>query len=219
MNLVYNKEKYQYYLHKLGEVRAQPAGHEKNAQIRSQINSLLEELRDKSDIAKLNTIYSILIVPLLVVSLYLIYTSDNIYIGLIPVLLVLFYLGGVNMFMKGAIKENYNARRGQTFEEDGIAFLRSKMAYLRSALKIKVYRIRGLQYLYVIFFPIFIVSLYFAIFKEFAFKNFWTSALVAILIASLYWYFYFEKDLNRIYNIEDLTDSYKSMLDFDLESE
>ena len=220
MNLIYNKEKYQYYLHELGEIRGEPSGDEKNVQIRGQINSLLEELRDKSDIAKLNTIYSILIAPVILVLLYLYFITENVFLTFIPIILIPIYLGLVNMVMKEAIKESFNARRGQTYvEEDGVVFLRSKIDYLRSALKIKVYRIKGLQYFYVIFFPVFLVALYFLVFNQFAFGSLLFAFVAAVVLASFYWYVYFEQDLSKLYNIEDLADSYKRMIHLDHESE
>ncbi len=213
MDLIYRKAKYKEYLKKIELINDQ---HNVDTEldhtdlIKNNINEILEDLRDKSDLNELKIVYTLTLVPLIGT---LVYHSYHNGLGLsffYLVLLLTFFLY-VNTSMKGVINNNKELKWTENKNGQGEKiFLSHKITYVESAIGIKQKRVELVSQYYMLFFAPLMYYLYKVIYSSTPFGSELTSLLIAYVICIPFWYIFFSTEMNNYRSSRDLLTQYQN---------
>lgn len=212
MDLIYRKEKYARYLQKLDKLKGNHPIIEENDHvniIRESVNEILEDLRDKSDIVEIKILYAILSVPLIIV-LGILWYLNGINPALFVLITVLLYFVFAVFTMTNIIKENKSLRIKNGIDQDNDeTFLSNKISYASSAIGIKEKRNELVQIFYALFFPLLLYFSYVLILGNVPFNDMIIGLIVAYLISTPLWYYFFDREKMDIRTTRQILDNYR----------
>lgn len=212
MDLIYRKEKYERFLKKLDKLKGNNVVNEELDHVnimRDGVNDILEDLRDKSDLEEIRLIYTLLIVPLVII-LGLYCYLQSLFPALYVIIALLLFFAMASFMMKSAIKENKILGLNQGINKSSDeTFLSSKIIYASSAIGIKEKRNELVQIFYVVFFPLLIYFAFWLIFDYPPFDDAIIGLLLAYLLGSPLWYYFFDQEKMDLKKTREILDNYR----------
>ncbi len=213
MDLIYRKEKYREYLRRLNQLKEDNDYKAHINELREGINAVLNDLRDKSDIAQVHMYYAILLIPILVVLIWSGIQSREIGWPFIPLVLLVTFFVVANLLMKNVIASNIELKwKGEISENNERSFLQYKIEYLKTGLRVKTMRMTLLQTFYFVFFPFLLVFLYRLIQNTDAFGHIAWDYIIAFAMSAPAWWFFFKRDRENQDEIYDVINRFETAL-------
>ena len=160
--------------------------------LRLKLDILLQELRSSSGILQfLNIIYWALLALLIIVIIIssFVFGSAS---KIIPVFILVLFIVYKRIRIQRATKvvKNHKLEMNEAISSSNY-FLRAKIEYVMKGIQLRIERINLVRIFYLIFFPLFTFYLTELIKGQLPFNSFWTSIVLAYLIAGLPWFLYF----------------------------
>lgn len=216
MDTIYRKDKYRELIKKINSL--QGAGvisdsADKYDIIQKEVNEIIENLRNRGDQSNARIHYILLCVPLALILIghaivFKTYLIDGLFL-----LLALAAIALSHLRMNRVIKLSQESKvKPSLTDSNPKEFILMKMLFLEKAIDIKKSRLLLVSLFYMIFFPIFLVRLHSLAISSIAFDSLNMAYVVAILVASSLWYFYFNRSFELYDQIESTLNFIKSRL-------
>lgn len=186
--------------------------------VQSKANNLLDDL--KEDTATSYVTNSLLVVVIMyLISLVILYITDvnsSIIKFLIYLLVMIICLVVYRMRMNAAVRESQDlASYTKVDKEDKANYISGQLKYLSSGYNIKIVRLKSVKLVYIVVFPLLLVLLSELYQYFFGDGNIGTSIMqfvLAFIIGSGFWAFYFQNDIKEFQMDRDDVDRMVSTL-------
>ncbi len=206
MDGLFRKEKYQEYVDLIKNVKEEVSTSMFDTRVKNQTDSILEDLKDKSDVQYLNMALIFLTIPLL-----LILVGQYIQFGFTLRTIILVFLLGFFLLYRSAMKsvtvESVLKGRAMSkfeYDENNQALgLNAKLDYILSGIAVKKSRLNLTRWYYALFFPFLMVFVTEIVKGEFDTKWYVIGLILAFLTGGYFWWKYFGYDLDDLEITED----------------
>ena len=215
MDGIYREGEYRSLLAKLNALSAkgQSDSSEKLDLLQSEVNGIIELLRNRSDQSNARIHYFLLLIPLVLALMWSVWISGNITNNLLLLLVLLICIGLIHLRMSHSIKRSHNAHKLlRDAPNDSKNFILTKLNYLDYALDIKKTRMVLVCVFYFLFFPILLVKLHTSALDSTPFNSYWLAYGIGYLISGILWYFYFNKSFQIYDRVDEKIDLIRKSL-------
>lgn len=113
-------------------------------------------------------------------------------------ILIIFYYFYHTLQIKRAKKEYLETPRQLKVEPENIDFLKTRIKYVQEGVNLILFRAKKIREFYIIFFPLFSITLINLINGGADIRVLLSSIIVSILIGGLFWYYYFRIDIGEL---------------------
>lgn len=216
MDTIYRKDKYRELIKKINSLQGAGVIHNPDDKfdiIQKEVNDIIENLRNRGDQTNARIHFILLVVPLAIILIghaivFKTYIWDGIFLLLA---LSAIALSHFRMNQVITLSKSQGTKPSLT-DSSPKEFILMKMQFLEKAIDIKKSRLLLVSVFYMIFFPILLVRLHSLAISSIAFDSINMAYVVAILVASSLWYFYFNRSFELYDQIESTLDFIKSRL-------
>jgi len=171
--------------------------------IQSKAENLLQDLKEDTATSYVTNALLVLVIMYLI-SLVILYITDvnsSIIKFLIYLLVMIICLVIYRMRMTASVKESQALAAYEKLDkEDKANYISGQLKYLSSGYNIKIIRLQSVRLIYVIAFPLLLVllsELYQYFFSEGDISTSIMQFVIAFLIGSTFWFFYFQNDIKE----------------------
>jgi len=171
--------------------------------IQNKAENLLQDLKEDTATSYVTNALLVLVIMYLI-SLVILYITDvnsSIIKFLIYLLVMIICLVIYRMRMTASVKESQSLAAYEKLDkEDKANYISGQLKYLSSGYNIKIIRLQSVRLIYVIAFPLLLVllsELYQYFFSEGDISTTIMQFIIAFLIGSTFWFFYFQNDIKE----------------------
>jgi|GEM_PF-614583 len=171
--------------------------------IQNKAENLLQDLKEDTATSYVTNALLVLVIMYLI-SLVILYITDvnsSIIKFLIYLLVMIICLVIYRMRMTASVKESQSLAAYEKLDkEDKANYISGQLKYLSSGYNIKIIRLQSVRLIYVIAFPLLLVllsELYQYFFSEGDISTSIMQFIIAFLIGSTFWFFYFQNDIKE----------------------
>ena len=209
MALLSKSSSYQEYLKRIQEYRSLTTEDQIFSDIQSRTEKLFSDVRSRND----QQVYYKLLIGI---------CAASIVIGVVSIMMSYYFQGIVLLAAPLFAWYHYNHQlkseieAQQRYKEDQQLNIKdqlmSKVQYLIRGLNIKIHRITIVRWVYMLIFPALMISLLFFIRNEIEVNRF-LLLVIAFIIGSIFWYYYFKDDLDELeYQQKEMNEYHQSLI-------
>lgn len=205
------QNQYQEYVKKLKKAQVSNSADQQLKQLSDKADYMLTFLKEHMPPITYTRLIWLFMIPFAIISFGSWYMFGG-FVRIVPFILSLGYLG---FCRHGSIQLN-KASSFEVLKEDesfnSVRYVEGKVDHVKKGIEIKRHRILEAKYLYTLFFPIMLFLFTELIFKSTPFNHIWVGIIAAYLIASYWWKYIFEDDLEELNHYENSLNSDLTLL-------